>query len=466
MRVLVLLLIFSAIFIFPTKSFAVVDLKGVPNNKVGIGLLSPESEIQDAKELVNTNGDWGWVTLVIKKEERDRERWQNIFNQLNKNHLIPIVRIATKFDGDIWQKPEEDDAEVWAKFLDSLYWPTKNRYVVVYNEVNRATEWGGVVDPLEYSRELSKTIEKLKSKNEDFFVLPAPLDLALTDSKSSISADRYFFEMAKADKAIFEKIDGWASHSYPNPDFSSSPSKLGRDSINGYIWELGQIKKYTNKDLPVFITETGWRRYDSKEPTEETISQFYEIAFSNVWKNEKIICVTPFVLSYPDDLYFGFSFKKRADGSFFKYYDAIKNLPKTKGEPIQENKYNYLKINMPNIVIKNNPKTAIINLKNAGNKIWNADKDLKVEIDGDIDAIPVVDWSKNEVFPGEFIEGIVDISFADEGEKNIKIKISLENKLIADNTHIVRSVSFLIFLVENVKKNLTLLPALSSFVKY
>src|SRR3989338_606105 len=74
------------------------------NNKVGIGVLSPEADIDSAAEMVNTGGDWGWVLLVIKRSEMNPDRWQGIFHRLAKNQLIAIVRIATELDGQAnWQ---------------------------------------------------------------------------------------------------------------------------------------------------------------------------------------------------------------------------------------------------------------------------------------------------------------------------------------------------------------------------
>ena len=84
-------------------------------------------------------------------------------------------------------------------------------------------------------------------------------------------------QMEIAVPGIFTKLDGWASHSYPNPGFSSSPLKLGQKGISGYKWELERIAGYLDgKDLGVFITETGWRR--SNFLSDETISNYFEVA--------------------------------------------------------------------------------------------------------------------------------------------------------------------------------------------
>ena len=68
MKIFLLTLLFFGSII--SDAMATVDPRLTPNNKVGIGILSPEAEIEDASAMVNRNGDWGWVLLVIKKSER------------------------------------------------------------------------------------------------------------------------------------------------------------------------------------------------------------------------------------------------------------------------------------------------------------------------------------------------------------------------------------------------------------
>ena len=135
-------------FISVHQVLAVTDPRLFPNNKFGINTLSPEAEIDEVAELVNTNGDWGYVVVTIKKSERDALRWQTFLNTTRDKHLIPILRLATEFDiNNNWQQPGENDTKEWAEFLSKLQFPTANRYIQIYNEVNRAKEWGGEIDP-------------------------------------------------------------------------------------------------------------------------------------------------------------------------------------------------------------------------------------------------------------------------------------------------------------------------------
>ncbi len=212
------------------------------NNKFGILIInsSPEETLR-AAALVNSNGgDWGWVVLLLGEQERDRgsDAIQGVFDDLRRKHLIPVVRLTTKPEGDVWSKPKTDDPEKWAQFLNGLVWPVKNRYVIVYNEPNHGSEWGGEASPSGYARVLDKTITALKAKSSDFFVLNAGFDSS-TPQKPPAYMDelKFLLEMEKEIPGIFKKIDGWVSHAYPNPEFSGSQFDNGRTSIQSYKWE-------------------------------------------------------------------------------------------------------------------------------------------------------------------------------------------------------------------------------------
>ena len=175
---------------------AVYDPKSVPNNKFGIHIFS-EKDLDAAKNLVNSNGgDWGYVTIVITEAERDHDRWQQVFDQMRRMHLIPIVRLATKANGATWDAPQEAEIDNWALFLNSLNWVTQNRYVVINNEPNHAAEWGGRIDPAGYAQYLIKISAKLKAASSDFFILPGALDAASNNSGSTISELRFLVKNA------------------------------------------------------------------------------------------------------------------------------------------------------------------------------------------------------------------------------------------------------------------------------
>src|SRR3989344_7494134 len=161
---------------------AITDPRTQPNNKIGIHILD-ETDISDAAKLVNSSGgDWGYVTLVIRTDQRDPIIWQKIFDRLRRSHVIPIVRIASKPYDHSWEKLVYDEIDGWVTFLNSLNWVTENRYVVIGNEPNHAKEWGGEINPEEYSNYLAGISKKLKASSGDFFILNGALDASAPDN--------------------------------------------------------------------------------------------------------------------------------------------------------------------------------------------------------------------------------------------------------------------------------------------
>ena len=443
------------------SAFAITDPRSVPNNKIGIGILSPEAEIEEVAAMVNAKGEWGWVLVIIKKSERDFSSWQNILNMLTKNHLIPIIRIATDPDSQgNWQKPTDEDAQSWADFLSKLYFPTKNRYIQIYNEVNRASEWGGSVDAAAYTKELAKTIQALKAKNDNFFVLPSPLDLSLASGNKSLDAAVFYQTMVQTVPEIFTEIDGWASHSYPNPNFASSPQNLGRFGIDGYKWELSQISPHLKgKTLPVFITETGWKRKTTNSTglDEEQIADFYKEAFEKVWVDENIVAVTPFIFNYQQEEFSPFSFKTDLqDKKYFDYYYTIQNLPKIKGEPVREELLSPFTITtnhpppLSDLIIKNQDEEIKISFKNTGNFIWNT-QDLKIDLKGANLQIGTINWKKEEIYPGDETGITFKVKSDTEGLIPLVIRLYRNQKIISQSEVNLNSTNLMSYLIINVK---------------
>jgi len=315
------------------QALAVYDPHSVTNNLFGIHILFPE-ELSKAADLVNSSGgDWGYVTIPIQASDKNIDKWQKFMDDCKKYHLIPIVRLAT--DGDFfnkssWSIPNDGDVMDFANFLDSLSWPTQNRYVVIYNEPNRADEWGGEPDADAYAQILDYAVSEFKRVNPDFFIIAAGLDNASINNPNgqSINEFTYMSQMNDAVSGIFSEIDGIASHSYPNPGFSAPPSDY-REGIYSFYYQNNLIYSLTGKTLPVFITETGWSN------TVITSSQqvsYYSDAISNYWNDQNIVAVTPFILDAGSGPFAQFSFLN--SGNQTELYKAYKNFPKIKGQPL------------------------------------------------------------------------------------------------------------------------------------
>lgn len=324
---IILGLITVSCFLTP-KAVAIENPLTKTNNKFGIHILMP-SELEKAASLVNSSGgDWGYVTIPIKPTERDKDLWQKFMHDCQKLHLIPILRITTIPQGGTWQEGTDTDLVDFANFLKDLDWPVKNRYVIIFNEVNRHTEWGGKVEPAVYARILKNAHTIFKQKSSDFFILAAGLDNALPSSATSMRSTDYMRAMMAEDKAIWSYVDGWNSHSYPNPAFSASPKKTGWTSITSYKVEQS-FAQITPK--PVFITETGWVNTHIGEPKR---AEYLETALG-IWNSDNnVVAVTPFILQAGAGDFVPFSFI-RLDGEKSDTYKVYENYQKNKGEPTQ-----------------------------------------------------------------------------------------------------------------------------------
>lgn len=444
MKGCVLVLFFILLFVYVAPAKAIVNPLDTQNNKFGIHIID-ENDLNDATSLVNSSGgEWGYVTLVIKEDDRDLGKWQKIFDRMRELKIIPLLRLATKPVGDYWEKPNKEDAQEWSIFLNSLNWVVQNRYIILFNEPNHAKEWGGKVNPSEYAEILKNFNLSFKEKSPDYYILPAGLDASAPNSKDTLEISNFLSKMYETDKQIFNYIDGWNSHSYPNPAFVAKSQDKGKGSIASFDWEIKFIKRIgANPDLPIFVTETGWVHNNGKIKVlgldSELVGSFYKFAFEKVWNDKRIVAVTPFVLNYQDSPFDFFSWKKFGSQEFHPQYKIVQDLQKIAGNPKQVNNLGIVTSNIPNSLFSGLSYKVEVIIKNYGQSIWSPSEgyrviipeDLKdfIEIISDIETVKPFESSrlsfllkpfygmsnlnfsfqmafKNEVFDGSFTKNI------------------------------------------------------------
>lgn len=373
MRVVIFLL--SFFFAAAAPVFAIIDPLAVPNNRYGIHITDAH-DIDRAAELVNsTGGDWGYVTLVMTQNHRNQKEWQQLFDLLRERHLIPIIRLATEPQGDVWQKPNVNQAGDWANFLNSLNWVVKNRYIILFNEPNHAKEWGGEIKPHEYVAIVNAFIPELKKQSTDFFILPAGFDLSAPNGPETMDVVRYYQLMSAFDPEIFTRFDGWSTHSYPNPGYAASPGLSGKTSLRGYQWEQNLLKAYHHKpNLPIFITETGWNKDNlpalRRRSINDQLVANWDTAFQSVWTDSNIVAITPFLLRYLNPPFTGFSWLDPVTDEPLPHYLSVQSLPKNRGEPIQEDSNRIDNLNLPSELVAQSHYQFTLSLMNTGQTIW------------------------------------------------------------------------------------------------
>ncbi len=277
--------------------------------KIGVHVLSP-AEFGQAKTMLTahqSNDRYQYVTLPISiSAPFSCDSVRQTLNQAKQNRLIPLVRLTTEFTDQSWQIPTKREIVEAVDCLAQAEWPTDQRHLIVFNEVNHAPEWGGRLDPAGYAKTLQFVSDWAHTSNSQFIVMPAALDLAAPNGTTTRDAFDYLSAMYKAKPEIFDQIDAWNSHSYPNPGFVGRPQDTGRTSLRGYQHELAFLTKLgVAKNLPVYITETGWRATRSNVGK---LADYYQYASRYVWSDPRVVAVTPFILRGSPGPFAEFSF--------------------------------------------------------------------------------------------------------------------------------------------------------------
>ena len=396
---------------------AIVDPRQTPNNRVGIHVLEQE-DLKPAAQLVNTNGDWGYVTVVIRLNDLNQEKWQAIFDEMRRRHLIPIVRLATTPENSHWVKPKSEDIDRWVEFLSSLNWVIQNRYVVLFNEPNHAKEWGNEIKPNEYAAIVKEFQAKLKAASTDWFILPAGLDTAAPNSAGTMTATEYWRQMYLADPEVFQLFDGWNSHSYPNPGFSGPVSGTGWGSLRSYLAEINYLSRFgLPGNLPIFITETGWVN------TSGDLANLYTLAFNQVWQQANLVAVTPFVLNYPQAPFKQFSWMGTS------HYDAVAALPKSAGRPQQINQSQLVDHNLPDEVVTASDYRFFLEFTNTGQSIWEREN-FSLQITSSLQAESFFAGHLGTTEPGQSAKVDFDLKTPDSsvGAEPINLELQLSFK--------------------------------------
>lgn len=317
-KIIVLILLFLALGLPP-----MVTAQG---QVLGIHLLNP-SEIKEVKNFFYDQGDeWSYATIPLSLADLDKvEEWREFFRLAKEYKIIPLIRLTSKFEDGAWQVPNRKEITSYFRFLNQFDWPTEERYIIVFNEVNHAKEWGNSIDPIKYAQVLSFTSDWAHSENQNYKILPAAMDLAAPNGYETMEAFNFLDKMLKYDPNIFDKIDYWNSHSYPNPGFSSSPTRTGKNSLRGFQHELTYLKNRTGLKPEVFITETGWvsNKYNNR-----WLSNYYIYALKYVWSDERVKGVTVFVLRGDPGPFAEFGFLD-SNNQFTTQYFAVKKAIET-----------------------------------------------------------------------------------------------------------------------------------------
>lgn len=235
-----------------------------------------------------------YVTVPYLLSDRRTSTWNSFFELSRENDITPIVRLSSDFDFDAghWKVPTRKELVDGISFLTSLRWEGE-RIVVMFNEPNHAKEWGGSIDPEGYADVAMFVASWLHTEPGDYLVLPAGLDSSAPNSSITMESFLFWNWVFSRQPDLVNWINGWTSHSYPNPGFVGSPYSIGKQSLRGFETELDYLGRFSKQDLSVYITETGWRQTKS---INRVLSSYYEYAYKNIWSHPQVKAVTVFLL--------------------------------------------------------------------------------------------------------------------------------------------------------------------------
>ncbi|MEK7597823.1 MAG: hypothetical protein AAB441_04230, partial [Patescibacteria group bacterium] len=173
-----------------------------------------------------------------------------------------------------------------------------------------------------------------------------------------------------------DNVDGWSSHSYPNPGFSGNPYATGRGTVRTYEWELALLKELgVMKELPVFITETGWKR-----GSENAVAENFQTAFDQIWgPDSRVVAVTPFVFDYQGPPFLEFSWKRYQSSDYYPQYYSVQSMSKIKGEPEQVEK-GWINFKLPTDLVVQSTYHFRVKLENLGQAEWDNSSGYKLII--------------------------------------------------------------------------------------
>ncbi|MBT7929231.1 hypothetical protein HN682_04870, partial [Candidatus Peregrinibacteria bacterium] len=310
----------------------------------------------------------------------------------------------------------------------------KQQIVTVFNEPNHAKEWGGQLQPQEYAKFLSILIKGFKNLNPNFYILNAGMDQAAGNTANTLDEAGYLRWMAVEEPDIFNQLDGWASHSYPNHGFIGTAEDTGKASIVGYQWELSLLKELgLNKDLQVFITETGWPHQEGVSTNAnlynaDRVAELTEDAFSIWEKDYHVQAITPFVYSYPVEPFDPFSWLKE-DGGYYPQTNSLIAKDKLAGLPEQQQDFILKQVVLSDFLPTNYTYQGKLVVQNTGQWIIGEREGFAVPMESSSSGLKIdtkyLEKGQNLVKPGEEIQMDFEII---TGTQSAEYKISINGQ--------------------------------------
>ena len=304
-------------------------------NPFGIGLVTNGDSTQN-NYVYQYAGDNGWILLIFAGIDTSttapQQGWIDSLNYLYSNTNLNIVIRLNPPWGQSFYRSESDNANMtdyttlahaYKAVVSQLpFKDNKNLYFQIDNEPDLCPEWfcktsGPVYDYNEASKEyayfFSYVADALHSIGDSRIKIStagfAPGgniqcgccgQSNCANDKGGITGLQYIQGMMNAIPNIFDKIDWFASHSYPSSGIGYGFNAPYNNAIIGLTYYKQELQ-LIGRDVQVIITETGWAT-NPPDPSEPTCTQQDKAtwninAYNGLYLNDSLIMgVTPFML--------------------------------------------------------------------------------------------------------------------------------------------------------------------------
>jgi len=297
-----------------------------PANRYGIGLVS-EGNAGDHDLASKLAGPGGWVLVIFADITPNRTSadagWKQSISDAYARDLIPVIRMAPPW-GDRKVRNMGESPTAYKK-LAAAYkaviqdlpkradWPL---YVQVHNEPNLCYEWecdgsaGTLTDKTiagEYAHMLSDVADAVHSIGDPRIKVmngalapggAATCQCGTTNFTAGSLATTFLGYMSQAVPGVFNKIDAFASHSYPAKGEGWGFFVQYSEAMTGLKYFEKELAAIGKPSMKVLITETGWTiQHENLSWSRDQVGDFTVDALKNVWlTHANILGITPFIL--------------------------------------------------------------------------------------------------------------------------------------------------------------------------
>ncbi len=340
---------------------------GPPANRFGIGLVGP-GNVTQWDLTANLVGTGGYIKLIFPGIDLNLTQvpqdWVNAVAECYNRDLIPVIRMGPPWGNRKIREQADDPSATSFLNLASKYamvvrslplrpgWPL---YVEVHNEPNLCYEWdcspGHVPnDRLTYQQMAAEYAAFLRDVADALHAIGDSrikvLNGALApggagwcacgsdDWGDPLLGTHFLTAMAAAVPDIWDRLDGFATHSYPSTQEGSGFWRPYDQCMPGLLYFEHELQTI-GRNLPVFITETGWPvTHDAcggQCGTREQVADWTVQAYRDPWlSHPSIRAVMPFMLQDPNWDAFAWV---APDGSHYPVYDAVRAFRCSLGVP-------------------------------------------------------------------------------------------------------------------------------------